>query len=652
MIYSIEINNGIKHDKVKFEFQQGTTAIVGPNGCGKSLLAEFIAFGLFGSCALRGKVADYKDLEVKLSVNLNKDIYYIIRTTKDCRILQRGSILCTGTKPCNSFVIKLLGYNYSVYKMGNYAEQLDILGLGKMKPSERKQAMDMVLGLGYIDELVKDTNNTSLQYKHTADGISSVLTEVIEPVKPEGYEPTNKLLEEHTNLANKVKAFNEALTRITSFEIMSAPKQPTTDIDISSDEIMAKLREKMDIEQRLNFYKSSAIKPEVSLEELDVIEKQWEAYDQYMEYCQKLSLYEGEEPEITEAEAMSLRLDWQKYEEYKQKESLYNIGLLCCPKCGETFNPNFKEPLVAVLFPKKSKSYLEEQERRIKLKTQRDLLTSMKVEPVSIPSLSRSDIIAQKAAITNWEKVSKTIPELEKQLESYAIYTDEILKKRFEYEGELNSYKIEMRHYEEAEALYKQDKELVQKESPIEEKAARLEYIQNIFDACRIYERDLLVYERDKQAYDLQKAKLDEALKQCERYKKGSENLKIMKGKIKQFVLPSLSKVSSRLLTEMSDGLYNQVQVDEDFNVLVNGKEINLFSGSEQAMINLALRLGLGQVLTYKTFSVFIGDEIDASMRDERAQLTADCLRKVSKYIKQTILISHRDIEADHYIKL
>lgn len=652
MIYSIEINNGIKHDKVKFEFQQGTTAIVGPNGCGKSLLAEFIAFGLFGSCALRGKVADYKELEVKLSVNLNKDIYYIIRTTKDCRILQRGNILCTGTKPCNSFIIKLLGYNYSVYKMGNYAEQLDILGLGKMKPSERKQAMDMVLGLGYIDELVKDTNNTSLQYKHTAEGIRSVLTEVIEPIKPEGYEPTNKLSEEYTVLSNKVKAFNEAVMRVESFKNKPMPLKPTTDVDMSSDEIMAKLREKMDIEQKLNFYKESAVKPDFSLEDLAAIEKQWEDYDQYMDYCQKISLYEGEEPEITEAEAMSLRLDWQKYEEYKQKESLYKIGLLTCPSCGKAFNPNFKDPLIPENLPKKSKEFLEEQERRIKLKTQREILTCTKVGPVSIPSISKKDLEIKKATIYNWEKVSKLIPDLEKQLELYTKYTDENLKKRFEYESQLDCYRIEMRHYEEAEALYKQDKELIEKESPIEEKAARLEYIQNIFDACRIYERDLLVYERDKQAYDLQKAKLDEALKQCERYKKGSENLKIMKGKIKQFVLPSLSKVSSRLLSEMSDGLYNQVQVDEDFNVLVNGKEINLFSGSEQAMINLALRLGLGQVLTYKTFSVFIGDEIDASMRDERAQLTADCLRKVSKYIKQTILISHRDIEADHYINL
>ena len=148
------------------------------------------------------------------------------------------------------------------------------------------------------------------------------------------------------------------------------------------------------------------------------------------------------------------------------------------------------------------------------------------------------------------------------------------------------------------------------------------------------------------------KASIETAQKEEQRYRQACENLKEMKIKIKGYVLPSLQKVSSILLSEMSDGQFERITIDPEFNILVEGREINLFSGSEQAMINLALRLGLGQVLTHKAFSVFIGDEIDASMRDERAQLTADCLRKISKYIRQVILISHRDITADQYIEL
>jgi DNA repair exonuclease SbcCD ATPase subunit len=166
------------------------------------------------------------------------------------------------------------------------------------------------------------------------------------------------------------------------------------------------------------------------------------------------------------------------------------------------------------------------------------------------------------------------------------------------------------------------------------------------------YERDLYDYQKRKDAYDSLMIKMSELSTKVGQYKQAVDNLKEMKLKIKGYVLPSLQKVTSILLSEMSDGLFTNVVIDPEFNILVEGREVNLFSGSEQAMINLALRLGLGQVLTHKAFSVFIGDEIDASMRDDRAQLTADCLRKVSKYIRQVILVSHRDIEADHYINL
>jgi hypothetical protein len=50
-----------------------------------------------------------------------------------------------------------------------------------------------------------------------------------------------------------------------------------------------------------------------------------------------------------------------------------------------------------------------------------------------------------------------------------------------------------------------------------------------------------------------------------------------------------------------------------------------------KAVANLALRLGLGQVLTNKVFSLFIGDEIDASLDGSRAQQTSSRGRLLHK---------------------
>ena len=66
----------------------------------------------------------------------------------------------------------------------------------------------------------------------------------------------------------------------------------------------------------------------------------------------------------------------------------------------------------------------------------------------------------------------------------------------------------------------------------------------------------------------------------------------------------------------------------------------------------LSIRLALGQVLTNRVFSVFIADEVDASMDDERAEYTAECLRRLTDLISQVILITHKHPEADQMLEL
>lgn len=649
MFNSIEIKNGIVHNNVKFDFSSGVTAITGPNGCGKSLLAEFMAFALFGSCALRGKVTDYKGLEVSASVCLNNKPYLIIRTLKDCQIVQRGKVLCVGTKPCNQLVISLLGYNYSIYKMGNYAEQLDILGLGKMKPAERKKAMDLVLGLGAIDGIIKEANDKALAYKHESEGIKSAMVEAVEPVKPENYEPVNKLTEESGELFQTLDKYQCGLQWLEANRDIREPIAPTSSVFEESDLIMDQLRKKTRLEEKVKLYQKLKDSIQYNKDELEVLSKQWLDYKDYLVYQQQLELYADIEPEITQEELLKQKVALSDYEIYLQELEIYKVGQVSCPKCGHEFNPSFKEPLTEVKVPVYSKEYLNVQEKRLRNKVARDSLQVK--EPVEQPSISEQTIQERRAKVVLLDTMSAEIPEVEEQLSELSHYTDEYLRKRFEYENALMVYQKDLKNYQ----FYKEEHDKTQdyiNSVDYETVNNRYQEIQAKISACQNYEWQYSLYLSTKVIYDEQMIKYNNAVRQSDRYKKASENMKLMKNKVKQFVLPSLSRVSSQLLAEMSDGLYNKVQVDEDFNVLVEGKEIGLFSGSEQAMINLALRLGLGQVLTYKTFSVFIGDEIDASMRDDRAQLTANCLRKVSKYIKQTILISHRDITADHYINL
>jgi hypothetical protein len=109
-------------------------------------------------------------------------------------------------------------------------------------------------------------------------------------------------------------------------------------------------------------------------------------------------------------------------------------------------------------------------------------------------------------------------------------------------------------------------------------------------------------------------------------------------------------RVASRLLTQMTGGQRNSIDIDEDFNIKVDAQDLDELSGSAKAVANLSIRLGLGQVLTNRVFSVFLGDELDAAMDIDRAGFTAECLRNLTGKIKQVVLVKHKRPDADHFI--
>ena len=102
----------------------------------------------------------------------------------------------------------------------------------------------------------------------------------------------------------------------------------------------------------------------------------------------------------------------------------------------------------------------------------------------------------------------------------------------------------------------------------------------------------------------------------------------------------------------MTNGERRHVDVDEDFNILVDGQPLQTLSGSGKSVVNLALRIGLGQVLTSKVLPIFLGDEIDKDMDQLRASSTHGTMQNLRQYLSQIILVTHKEIEADHTINL
>ena len=105
----------------------------------------------------------------------------------------------------------------------------------------------------------------------------------------------------------------------------------------------------------------------------------------------------------------------------------------------------------------------------------------------------------------------------------------------------------------------------------------------------------------------------------------------------------------SRIIEEITGGRYEQVLLDEDFNLLIRDIDddypINRFSGGEQDDIAVALRIALSRYLAelhqVHESTLLIFDEIFGSQDEERRTNLLTALRTQESRFPQILLISH-----------
>ncbi len=144
--------------------------------------------------------------------------------------------------------------------------------------------------------------------------------------------------------------------------------------------------------------------------------------------------------------------------------------------------------------------------------------------------------------------------------------------------------------------------------------------------------------------------------KEAEAHKDEIESLRLTRNLIGEYVVYLMQVVRSRLegevsriISEITGGRYEQVLLDDDFNLLVrdvdNDYPIDRFSGGEQDDIAVALRIALSRYLAElhgvqgSTFLIF--DEIFGSQDEERRTNLLTALRTQESRFPQILLISH-----------
>jgi exonuclease SbcC len=168
--------------------------------------------------------------------------------------------------------------------------------------------------------------------------------------------------------------------------------------------------------------------------------------------------------------------------------------------------------------------------------------------------------------------------------------------------------------------------------------------------------KDLRFTEEKIADYKKDEAQIALLQKQVAALKEEIELVKLTRSVIADYVIYLMQVVRSRIegevsriISEITSGRYEQVLLDEDFNLLVrdidNDYSIERFSGGEQDDIAVALRIALSRYLAelhqVHESTILIFDEIFGSQDEERRNNLLTTLRTQESRFPQIVLISH-----------
>ncbi|MEN7527944.1 SMC family ATPase [Cupriavidus sp. DL-D2] len=670
MLNSIRIRGTFRHNDTTINFQDGQSAIVGPNESGKSMVLEMIRFALWGTAALRGEAADYKTLKVDLDFAVKGVGYTIHRSTSKATLGREGVEIATGTKPVNQKIREIFGYDMSVFDVANACLQGKAEELGDMKPAQRKAMVDQTIGLHVLDDIAKVLSEEGLSLRRQADTIESMLREPVAPEAPANYRPAADL----KALVEELQAQATERSQLAGFLSVKVdpPVAPAacavTESVPELEAIQAKRKELADAATMLVGQRDLAARELAGLsftsftaEQLDAMAQAHETLalnGQLMAQVKALKC-----ADYTKDELDAMERQFHDAEAWGGKKRLLAKGEHTCPKCDhhwpvaeELEHPDLKA-VVETEYPKLTLRQIQEQRALLGNKERRNALYEQMKE-VQTPTMTLQEITRHRGFLGNQERKEKLEKDVN-ELNGHVLVLRGRLEQMPDREADLRA----RLHYDLLAAEY--DRALPKYEGHVAERAvkqkrfdelegcnARLSHFRSELEASMRYEQALGRFQQDLSSYTLDMQKLTDLRAQAEDLAKARTAVMEAKVEVKSHLTPSLNKVSSLLLNQMTGGVRNTIEIDEDFNINVDGQALHKLSGSGKAVANLAIRIGLGQVLTNRVFSVFMGDEVDAAMDDNRAEYTAECLRRLTSTIKQVVIVTHKKPVADQIIDL
>lgn len=175
------------HDQ-EFEFKPGTTAIVGPNGSGKTTILEAIEFALFRSVTRKEKsIKRFEELirhsrrkakvQLEFTAPVNRRDYKVVRTihpgetNADLYLGNNHEPEVSEPARVDKEIVKLLGMNKHAFSSLTYVRQGEIFKLSRDTPSERRAGLYSMMGLDIYSKKRKEVHKEVKTLEDEMDSI-------------------------------------------------------------------------------------------------------------------------------------------------------------------------------------------------------------------------------------------------------------------------------------------------------------------------------------------------------------------------------------------------------------------------------------------------------------------------------------------------
>ena len=145
---------------------------------------------------------------------------------------------------------------------------------------------------------------------------------------------------------------------------------------------------------------------------------------------------------------------------------------------------------------------------------------------------------------------------------------------------------------------------------------------------------------------DAQRAKADALTAERRLHDELDDAFEDLRFRLNEQLRPEISSLASTLITDLTDGRYTELELDDDYaiRVLEDGIRKPAISGGEEDIANLVLRLAISQMIADRAgqpFSLLVLDEVFGSLDEARRQNVVELLRRLHDRFEQVIVITH-----------